>query len=296
MLGGVCDVVGVAEHFTQRVLHALEQGKPADWLKRALVVFVVVAISATWLMLKFNGFAIPEAMDQAQIGRQIATGQGYTTLYARPLALHLMLARTGKIDHPLPDISEPPLGPLLNALVLKATGTAKVAPDDEIVFSGDRAIGAAGFLFFAGSLVLSYLLARRLFDPRLALLGTGLVIATDILWRFSFSGLPQMPMLFFFSAAMLALAAALDAQDRGLKRGALALTLAAALLLGITTLGNGIGLWIFDGFWIFAVATLRPRWLTAFATPAAYVLPLLPWALHNWRVLRNPFGLGFYEL
>lgn len=280
----------------QHLLHSLEQGKPADWLKRMLVVCVVVAISATWLMLKFNGFATPEAMDQAQIGRQIATGQGYTTLYARPLALHFMLARTGKIDHPLPDISQPPLGPLLNAVALKVSGTADVAIDDELVFPGERAIGVTGFLFFAGSLLLSYLLARRLFDAQLALLGTGLLIATDILWRFSFSGLPQMPMLFFFSASMLALAAALDAQDRGQKLMALALMLAAALLLGITTLGNGIGLWIFAGFWTFAVATLRPRWLTAVTAPAVYAFPLLPWALHNWRALRNPFGLAFYEL
>lgn len=280
----------------QHVLHAIEQGKPADWLRRTLIVSVVAAISATWLLVKFNGFNNADAMDQAQIGRQLATGQGFTTLYARPLALHLMLARTGRITHPLPEVSQAPLGPFLNAVVLKITGNAAAAAEDDLVSPGDRAIGAAGFLFFAASLVLCYLLGRRLFDPPLAMLGTGLLIATDILWRFSFSGLPQMPMLFFFSAAMLALAAALDAQDKRRKRTALVLVLVAALLLGITTLGNGVGLWMFAGFWIFAAAAIRPRWLTALLAPAAFFLPLLPWALHNWRALRNPFGLGFYEL
>ena len=57
-----------------------------------------------------------------------------------------------------------------------------------------------------------------------------------------------------------------------------------------------IGLWIFAGFWVFATAVIRPRWLTATVTAAAGVAPLLPWAFLNWRALRNPFGLPFYEL
>ncbi len=280
----------------QRLLHSLEQGSPALWLRRFLVVAVVLAISAVGLLVKFNGFFIPEAMDQAQIGRQIATGQGYTTLYARPLALHMMLARRGNIDNPLPETSQAPLGPMINAAALKIIGTDTNVPAGDLFPPADRAIAVTGFLFFVGALVLCYLLGRRLFDARLALLGTGILVATDLLWRFSFSGLPQMAMLFFLSGAMLALATALDAQDQGRRRKAGLLTLAAALLLGITTLGNGLGLWIFAGFWIFAVATIRPRWLPALAAPAVYALPLIPWALHNWGAVRNPFGLGFYEL
>jgi hypothetical protein len=68
------------------------------------------------------------------------------------------------------------------------------------------------------------------------------------------------------------------------------------LLLGIVTLGHGIGLWIFAGFWIFSVGVLRPRWLVALTTTLLYALPLVPWALHNWREVRNPLGLPFYDL
>lgn len=280
----------------QKLLHTLEQGSPAFWLPRALVVALVVTISAVGLLVQFNGFSVPEAMDQAQIGRQIASGQGYTTLYARPLALFLMLARTGRIGSPLPDASEAPLGPLLNAATLTITGAGTKLPKDSFVAPAEHAIATVGFLFFAASLVLCYLLGRRLFDARLALLGVGILIATDILWKFAFSGLPQIPMLFFFSGAMLALVAALEAQDLGRGRKALILTAISALLLGIVSLGNGIVLWMFPGFWIFAVATIRPRWVTALATPCAFALPLLPWAAHNWNALRNPLGLAFYEL
>ncbi|MEX1010086.1 MAG: hypothetical protein WEC72_01950, partial [Chthoniobacterales bacterium] len=113
---------------------------------------------------------------------------------------------------------------------------------------------------------------------------------------FAFSGLPQMAMLFFFSGALLTLLSALEADDARRPLKAVLLVLLASLLLGFVTLGHGLGLWIFAGFWLFASVAIRPRWLVALATPLIYVIPLLPWAWHNWRAVRNPFGLPFYEL
>jgi len=280
----------------QTFLHAFEQGRVVVWIRGLIVVLLVGLLAVMWFGFKFNGFSTPEAMDQAQIGRQLAAGQGFTTLYARPLAMHVGLARTGRLDMPMAEINQAPLGPILNALVLRAGGMKFSFAPGEAVFPPERLITAAGFLFFAGALLLSYFLGCRLFDPKLALLGVGLVIVTDLAWRFAFSGLPQMAMLFFFSGALLALVAAMEANEAGRRIKALVLVLLASALLSLVTLGHGIGLWIFAGFWIFAVAVIRPRWLVALATPAVYVLPLLPWAWHNWRAIRNPFGLPFYEL
>ena len=280
----------------QAFLHSFEQGRPAAWVRRIIVVALVALLAVMWFAFKFNGFSVPEAMDQAQIGRQLASGAGFTTLYARPLAMHLGLAPTGRLDLPLPEISQAPLGPLLNAATFRASGMNFTFAPGEVVSPAERAITVTTFLFFAGSLVLSYLLGRRLFDPRLALLGLGLLILSDLAWRFTFSGLPQMAMLFFFSGSLLALLGALEAGEAQRRVKSLLLVLLAAALLGLVTLGHGLGLWIFAGFWMFATAMIRPRWLTALATPVIYALPLLPWAWHNWRAVRNPFGLPFYEL
>jgi hypothetical protein len=280
----------------QGFLHAFEQGRVLGWLVRLIVAIVIALLAGMWFGYKFNGFSDPAAMDQAQIGRQLATGQGLTTLYARPLAMNLMQTRRDLVPAPLPDISQAPLGPLLNAAVLRITGANAAPARDRFVSPAERAITAAAFCFFAGSLVLTYLLGRWLFDGKLALLGVGLVIVTDLVWRFTFSGLPQMAMLFFFTGALLALAGAMEAAGAERRGRAFLLVLVSSLLLGLMTLGHGIGLCIFAGFWIFAVAALRPRWLVALAAPAVYVLPLLPWAWHNWRAVRNPFGLPFYEL
>ena len=280
----------------QAFLHSFEQGRPAAWIRRIIVVALVALLAVMWFAFKFNGFSAPEAMDQAQIGRQLASGEGFTTLYARPLAMHLGLARTGRLDLPLREASQAPLGPLLNALTFRASGMNFDFAPGEVVSPAERAITVTTFLFFAGAMVLSYLLGRRLFDPRLALLGLGLLILSDLAWRFTFSGLPQMAMLFFFSGALLALLGALEAGEAQRRGKALLLVLLAAALLGLVTLGHGLGLWIFAGFWIFATTMIRPRWLTALATPVVYVLPLLPWAWLNWRAVRQPFGLPLYEL
>ena len=52
------------------------------------VIFFLTLLTFTWLHLfpLFRGLNSPQAMDQAQIGRQIARGEGFTTKFIRPLA------------------------------------------------------------------------------------------------------------------------------------------------------------------------------------------------------------------
>lgn len=284
------------ESRVQWFVHTLEQGPGWAWLNRVLVSVVIAGVAVLWLMVKFSGFNTPEAMDQAQIGRQIAEGNGYTTTYARPLAMRLMLDRTGKCPVPLPDVSQPPLGPLINAAVFKITRTDFAFPPGEMVSPDEDAITTSSFVFFAGALLLGYLLLRQLFNPILAALATSMAAGTNLLWQFTFSGLPQMAMLFFFNGALLALFKALEAQAAGRRRRALGLVTAASFCLALVTLGNIIGAAMFAGFFAFVLAGFRPATRFAAAALAAYVIPLLPWAWHNWQALRNPFGLVFYEL
>jgi hypothetical protein len=280
----------------QWFVHAFEHGKFAAWVRRLVIAVLLAIIATVWLNMKFNGFGNADAMDQAQIGRQLASGQGYSTLYARPLALHLMLARTGQIPVPLPELTQAPLGPAINAGALRLSGMNFTFAPGIAVSPADRTLALASFVFFAASLIPAFLLGRRLFDSRLAFLGLGLVLLMELYWKFSFSGLPQMAMLFSFNCALLFLLSALEAREAGRTARSMLWTILAATMLGVMTLGNGIGLWMFAGFWFFATLVLRPRWVVALVTPIVYSLPLLPWAWHNWQALRNPFGLSFYEL
>lgn len=282
------------ESAVQWWLHAFEQGKLAKWVMRVVVATLLVMLVVVWLAVKFNGFNTPEAMDQAQIGRQIATGQGYTTLYARPLALSVM-AGAGRLKAPLPEVSNAPLGPVINAVVMRASGMNFTLSRASYLSTADVAIAVTGVMFLLAGLLVAYLLGRALFEPRLALVGTGLLVCTALLWRFSISGLPQMAMFVLFNTSLLFLVLALRRADDARPLRTLLALWSAAFFLGLTTLGHGAVLCMFPGFLLVAAATVRPRLPAAAGCIAAYALPLLPWAWHNWRALGNPLGLAYFE-
>ncbi len=52
----------------QRAIHALEAGGAAIWVRRALVLALLVGLSLFYLLHEFRGLATSQAMDQAQIG------------------------------------------------------------------------------------------------------------------------------------------------------------------------------------------------------------------------------------
>jgi len=283
------------ETAVQGGVHSLEQGRVARWVLRVVIAMVLTGLALFWLLAKFNGFYIPEAMDQAQIGRQIATGQGFTTKYARPIVLHLFAAR-GEVPDPLPEINQAPLGPLVNAAVLRVAGTAAKLGESSAVSQGDLLIAAVGIVFLLGSLLAAFLLGRVLFDARLALLGTGLVICTALVWRFGISGLPQAAMMLFFNAALLCLVFALRASEAKRSLRTAAFAGGAAFLLGLVSLGNGIAAWIFGGYLVFAAIVLRPRTLVTLASIVGYALPVAPWAVHNMRAIGPPMGFAHFAL
>lgn len=279
----------------QHWLHAFEQGRVARWVRRVVLALALAGLAVFWLTSRFNGFYVPDAMDQAQIARQIAAGRGFTTLYARPLALRIFAAR-GPVPDPLPEINQAPLGPVIGAVALRATGMRTGISDTSVVSTGDVILAATGILFLVAALLVGLLLGAALFDTRLAFIGSGLVVCTSLVWRFGISGLPQPAMMLFFNAALLCLLFAMRASAAGRKKGTLIWAWTAAFLLALVTLGNGIGMWIFGGFAVFAAAVLRPRLAVAAGCCIAYFLPLLPWAWHNIKATGQPFGYALFGL
>src|SRR2546421_10970952 len=74
-----------SEEFIQTAVHALEAGGLAVWVKRGAITLGIVALFVLYLY-QFRGLSTSVGMDQAQIGRAIASGEGWKTKLARPLA------------------------------------------------------------------------------------------------------------------------------------------------------------------------------------------------------------------
>lgn len=283
------------ETAVQGSVHSVEQGRVARWVRRVVMTFVLAGLALFWLLGKFNGFNIPDAMDQAQIARQIASGQGFSTLYARPLALRILASR-GTVPNPLPEIHQAPLGPLISAIAMRVTGMNTKVSEKSAISRGEMIIAATGIVFLLGALLFAFLVGRALFDARLALLGTCLVICTALVWHFGISGLPQTAMMMFFNASLLCLVFAMRASEAKQERKTMVLAAAAAFLLALVTLGNGIAVWIFGGFLVFAAAALRPRLAVVGGCLAAYFVPLLPWIWHNIKAIGKPTGFAHFAL
>lgn len=285
---------GAAE-FIQRTVHAIEQGGAAVWIKRFTIVAAIVGLAAFYMVHEFNGLATSQAMDQAQIARNIASGQFWRTNFVRPLAAG-QLQRAGKdvARRIWYDTYNAPLPPLVNAFVLRPIKRYWLMTPGDVIYAGDRAIAFASICFFFASLVVLYFTALRLFDHRLAVLATALLLLCDTFWKYSLSGLPQMLMLFLFSATLYVLLRAIEAQNRG---GAVGIWLGlTGLGFGLLALSHALTIWMFVGALIVMIFFFKPRGWAAVIVLGVFLAVYTPWLVRNFVITGNPMGVAMYSV
>ena len=281
----------------QEFVHQIEVGPLKLLILRTLFFATVAALAALYLFFNFRGLDSETAMDQAQLGRQIAAGAGYTTLYVRPMAMWQFLNHNEQLPVlPYPDTYNFPLNPVLNAVILRPIKRWWPMEPTDIVYLADTAIAAAGIALFFASVFLLFFLVRSLFDSRIAWMTAGLVFLTDLMWRFSTSGLPQMLVLFLFMLALHLLRVALAAREEG-RTGRLLLALAGtAALFGLMTLAQPVASWTFLGFAIFVFAWFQPRAVCGLLVIFVFAAVVSPWLVRNYMVTGHPFGLTIYSI
>lgn len=284
---------GPAE-FVQRVVHTIETGSPVIWLRRALILSLIIALASFYLAKEFRGLATSQAMDQAQIGREIARGHGWRTNFARPRAIGQLLAHGKDVPRKIwYDTYNAPLPPLVNAIALFPIRSRTMTPSD-IIFIGDWAIAAMSILLFLLSVVVLFFIARRLFDQRLALMACSMVLLCDMLWQYSLSGLPQMLLLFLFNCTVYALLRAVEARYGG---GPVGVWLAVAGLgFGFLALSHALTIWIFVAALIFSVLFFQPRGWAALIMAAVFAIVYFPWLIRNFIICGQPGGIAIYSL
>src|SRR5438132_10284693 len=131
-----------SEEFIQRTVHALEEGHLQIWIKRGLIAAGIITLAVYYLWPgHFRGLATSQAMDQAQIGRSIASGQGWRTNFVRPRAVGQLQANGKDVVKQIwYDTYNAPLPPLVDAIALLPVKTHGPMTNREVVYAGDRAI------------------------------------------------------------------------------------------------------------------------------------------------------------
>lgn len=265
-------------------------------VRRVIYFVMLVCLTLIHLLILFRGLGSEQAMDQAQLGRQVARGEGLTTKNIRPLEHHLAetQAKTALPFTGLRDTYHAPLNPLVLGAVFKLVGVDKEGSwemgSKELIYPLDRVVALVSTLFFLMSIGVTYLLVSRVFDGKIAGVTAVLMLLCSLFWSFSQSGLPQMLLLLLFTCGLYFTYRAVESQEEG--RSSMTQAIIAAVFFSLMVLTHWITAWIFFGFLIFAAFAFRPRGIVALSSLAILAIFVV------WPVFRmadatgEPFGVA----
>lgn len=269
-------------------------------VRRSLFFLVLIILTLGNLFVLFQGLNAPQAMDQAQISREISRGKGFTTKMIRPVAYE-QAEKAGTAVPSFTDFQDTyhsPLNPLLNAAVLKLVGADDASRwqmnRNEAIFPLDRVIATVSTLCFLIAIGVNYLLISRIFDAKIAGVCAILMLFCETFWNYSLSGLPQMLMLLLFSCGIYFVYRAVEATTEG--RIAMTPAIIAGVFFTLLALTHWMTAWIALGFIIYAAIAFRPRGLVGIAILVMILVPAVFVMVRNTTHSGSPFGTAFLTL
>lgn len=260
-------MASAVEQVTETVSPGVEKARPKGrvvvshlaWLLPCLIVW------AWFYTSQFQGLMLPDAMDAAQVGRQVSEGRGFTTQFLRPVGL----ARIGGAARH-PDLDNAPLYPLLLGIAFNIA-----RPDD-------RTVAFVSMVFGFLTAIASYFLAKRFMGARSAWFAALLVALQAELLRVSLSGLNVSLLALVVTLLFLAILKHRGTAAWSLLCGAVFalayLTEYAALALALPALG------------MLLVGQREQRLRHAVLFVAGFAILAAPWLLRNTVVSGRPLS------
>ena len=74
----------------QEWIHKFEVGEGTRFVRLLAALLALLALGTWYDWREYKNFSTQEAMDAAQLARNIAEGQGFTTDFVRPFSLYLV--------------------------------------------------------------------------------------------------------------------------------------------------------------------------------------------------------------
>jgi hypothetical protein len=308
----------------QKTIHLLEVGAVSRYLRFFLLSLAVVGLAFIYDLRAYRNLATQEAMDSAQLARNLATGKGYTTLFIRPLSVYLVQTNNVlKYAHaptkagmdfaqikttPHPDLANPPVYPVALAGLMKVrpfhypVELKKPFWSDKSRFwryQPDFQIAVFNQILLLVVVALTFFIARKLFDANVAWLSALLTIGCELLWRFSTSGLSTMLLVVIFLglAWCVLRIEELAREPQPRTHRLLGLALVAGGLTGVGALTRYAFGWaiIPVALFLFLFGGQR-RMLHALAALGVFVMVLTPWVARNYAVSGTPFGTAGFAI
>jgi len=266
----------------------------------------------------YRGFSAPEAMDAAQVARNLADGHGYSTQCIVPLRLYLMHSndRNGAAPQQAlgnqggyyADLGNPPFYPTLLAGLLKWLN-----PNRQIVtkngfwaqnghflrYKPEFIIAIFNQLLLMVAVGLTFVLAKRWFDTTVGWLAALVTLGSNELWQFSTSGLSTLLVLVIFLGLTFCLSE-IESQVRAETtnpRRLFRLAIATGVMMALGTLTRYSFGWLILPVLIFLAAFGGARRMNLiFPMGGMFALVVTPWLVRNYEISGHFFGLTGYAL
>ena len=308
----------------QALIHFLESNFFNRVMKALLFALGLIVLVGVYDRKCLKNFNTEEAMDSAQLGRNIAEGRGYTTSFIRPFSIFLLqrkaqasggtIAGIGpgatRMNNNHPDLANPPVYPMFLAGLMKTLKFKYEVVTNKTFWSSGGffrhyqpelliALANQGLLIIAG--FLTFYIARKLFDRAAAWLSMLLVFGSGLLWQFSVSGLSTMLLIDIFLLLVIVLLKFEEGttQPEGLGPSNLPLVCSAALglIIGVGMLTRYSFGWLLIPLIIyFCLFGGTRRIMYVFVAGCAFALVVMPWILRNWHVSGTCFGIPGYAV
>ena len=288
----------------QEIIHWMEQGRGATWLRRAAIVFGALLLTMVYSWRQFHGIPTEFVMQQAVLARQLAQGEGFTTLVNYPQT-YAVLQRRGepfREKQPYPELHNAPLYALTLAAGFKLMPGSiwahrPVPPDG---WGPDYVVLAVNLVWFWVAVGLVWRLAKRLFDERAAWLAALATAVSVTLWQqtVTLTGLPVFMVLMLAVFNVLARVEEERTDFPAVTRRALLRVAALGALGGLlflTEYSGGLAALVVGGYLAWRFGGLA-RWPVLGVFAAAMVLVIAPWLGRNAAVAGHPLGLAWQNL
>ena len=290
------------------IVYSIDTGTGLKVIRVGLYFLLLLVVAMVYTATQYRGLTSGEAMDFAQLGRNLSLEQGFVTKCVRPESMTVVAAHNS--DDPLikthPDLYHPPAYPALLSLGFNAFKLAGLDP----YLQEDKDTRSEGLpcekwviiplnLFFTmltGFFV--FLLGKQLFTRHIGLVGMTVYFLSDLAWADAISGLNISMAVCFIVASFYAIVVSMLNKQNGLPvMKWLVPFFLSIVCAAIAFLTRYISIVALPGLCLYAwlmSGRFRGGMRYVIIFVLLYSLMIAPWLIRNQMVCGNPMGLALH--
>jgi hypothetical protein len=289
----------------QEFIHWLELGGGARWIRLAAVLIGTLVLSLLIAWKQFHGPVSERTLAQADVGRQLARGEGFSTLVNYPQTAAFLRARGIRFDpaHPYPELHQAPLYSVVIAGALRVLPVSarerlfSKPPEPPDGFAADYFLLGLNLVLLWIAAWLTFSLARRLFGAPAAWLAALALLLSVSVWQQTVvvNGTPLLMVLGLLAFHVwLSVEETADGPGRA-RRVWLGVLGAMCGLLFLADYPSGALVIVALGYagWRFAN---RDRVIAWMLVAASFLVVISPWIIRNLALTGSPVALAWQDI